>query len=150
MITNPVYTMIISCNSVNSDNKKTNSSPDIQKFLLEKIKSMESSIRDLKFYSPDIIIAGNSNTAICGHRHYDNNDNLMDEMEITKFFTGKELACYQVKTCDNLAYGLAVSHLMMALNFIKLGLMPWEMIFNTANIPDPIQRDGTLTKINQL
>ena len=32
----------------------------------------------------------------------------------------KQRACYQVNTHENLAFGLAVAHLMMALNFIKL------------------------------
>ena len=32
----------------------------------------------------------------------------------------KQRACYQVNTHENLAFGLAVAHLMMALIFIKL------------------------------
>ena len=53
----------------------------------------------------------------------------------------KQRAGYQVNTHENLAFGLAVAHLMMALNFIKLDNMPWDLIFNTAKMPNKEERD---------
>ncbi|MDU3308036.1 MAG: hypothetical protein E7F06_18700 [Lachnospiraceae bacterium] len=69
----------------------------------------------------DSIIAGKSTTAFCGHYMFDEDGNKKDGVHLTRFYTGiKQRACYQVNTHENLAFGLAVAHLMMALNFIKL------------------------------
>ena len=51
------------------------------------------------------------------------------------------MACYQVNDTENKAFGLGIAHLMMALNFIQLGDMPWDMIFNTAKVPDRTLRE---------
>ena len=72
----------------------------------------------------DSIIARKSTTAFCGHYMFDEDGNKKDGVHLTRFYTGiKQRACYQVNTHENLAFGLAVAHLMMALNFIKLDNM---------------------------
>ena len=90
----------------------------------------------------DSIIAGKSTTAFCGHYMFDEDGNKKDGVHLIRFYTGiKQRACYQVNTHENLAFGLAVAHLMMALNFIKLDNMPWNLIFNTAKMPNKEERD---------
>ena len=90
----------------------------------------------------DSIIARKSTTAFCGHYMFDEDGNKKDGVHLTRFYTGiKQRACYQVNTHENLAFGLAVAHLMMALNFIKLDNMPWDLIFNTAKMPNKEERD---------
>ena len=60
---------------------------------------------------------------------FDEDGNKKDGVHLTRFYTGiKQRACYQVNTHENLAFGLDVAHLMMALNFIKLDNMPWDLI----------------------
>lgn len=41
-----------------------------------------------------------------------------------------------------------MAHLMIALNSIKLGDMPWDMIFNTAKIPDKVIRKNFIYSLS--
>ena len=75
---------------------------------------------------------------------FDEDGNKKDGVHLTRFYTGikqRACSCYQVNTHENLAFGLAVAHLMMALNFTKLDNMPWDLIFNTAKMPNKEERD---------
>lgn len=138
IITNPVYGMILSANSVGINGKKLESDEDITEFVCTEIQErLVSDVRELKHFCFDSIIAGNSTTAFCGHYMFDEDGHKIDAVQLTRFYTGiYEGACYQVNTHKNIAFGLAIAHLMVALNYIQLGNMPWDMIFNTAKMPN--------------
>ena len=143
IITNPIYGMILSANCVGTSGKKAESGEDATKFLLDEIQNkLNSDIEYLQHFCFDSIIAGNSTTAFCGHYMFDKEGHKIDGVLLTKFYTGiRSGACYQISTHENLAFGLSIAHLMMALNYIQLGNMPWDMIFNTAKMPDKETRE---------
>jgi hypothetical protein len=143
IISNPIYGMILSANCVDDSKKRAENGEDATKFVLNEIQNnLKSDIHDLKFYSFDSIIAGNSTTVFCGHDIFDKEGSKINGILLTRFYTGIQPgACYQVSTHENLAFGLSMAHLMMALNYIQLGDMPWDMIFNTAKMPDKVCRE---------
>ena len=135
--------MILSANCVDIKGNKAENGVDATTFLFHEIQNnLESDILNMQHFCFDSIIAGKSTTAFCGHYMFDEDGNKKDGVHLTRFYTGiKQRACYQVNTHENLAFGLAVAHLMMALNFIKLDNMPWDLIFNTAKMPNKEERD---------
>ncbi len=143
IITNPIYGMILSANCVGNNGQKAENGEDATKFVLDEIQNeLNSDIEDLHHFCFDSIIAGNSTTAFCGHYMFDKEGRIIDGVHLTRFYTGiRPGACYQVNTHENIAFGLSIAHLMMALNYIQLGDMPWEMIFNTAKMPDKEVRE---------
>ena len=151
IITNPIYGMILSANCVGTSGKRTESREDATSFVLYEIENeLNSDIEDLKHFCFDSIIAGNSTTAFCGHYMFDKEGRKRDGVLLTKFYTGIHPgACYQVNTHENLAFGLSIAHLMMALNYIQLSDMPWEMIFNTAKMPDKEAREKFMKIIEE-
>lgn len=143
IITNPVYGMILSakCNLGKSNEEIVESISRI-------INSMKEDISIKGYYNFDSMAAGNSNIVVSAHDLKSNIDSDDDPLLITKFYTGiKGKALYQVNTHESRGYGLAFAHLMTALNLIKLGNMPWEMVFNTAKMPDKERRDKTMNLI---
>lgn len=143
IIANPVYGMILSANCVDINGKRTESGEDTTSFLINEFQTnIETDISNLQHLCFDSIIAGRSTTAFCGHYLFDKEGKQMDGVLLTRFYTGiKPDACYQINTHTNMAFGLAIAHLMMALNFIHLGDMPWDYIFNTAKMPDREARE---------
>ena len=132
-IKNPVYGMIFSRYSVDKDGKRITESSaknngkvyNFANFTLEKYRD---EIDDNSFLNPDSIIFGDSNVAICSGKYIDKKGN--ERLGITRFYAGiKEQCQYQIKNQYGNSYGIALAHLMMALNFIKLIEMPWENIF---------------------
>ena len=151
IIRNPVYGMILSANCVGINGKKAESGADSTKFMLDEIvNELKFEIENLRHFCFDSIIAGNSTTVFCGHYMFDKEGKMLDGVHITKFYTGiHSKACYQVNTHEKLAFGLSIAHLMTALNYIQLGDMPWEMIFNTAKMPDKEKRENFMRIIEQ-
>ena len=149
IITNPIYGMILSANCVGIDGQKATTGAASKKFLLNELQNeLTADILKLQHFCFDSIIAGKSTTAFCGHYMFDKEGHKMDGILLTKFYTGiHPESCYQVNTHENLAFGLSIAHLMMALNYIHLGNMPWEMIFNTAKMPDKKDREKFIKAI---
>lgn len=143
IIANPVYGMILSVNCVGVDGKKAVSGEDTTQFILKEIQeTLSTDINEYGYFCCDSIIAGKSTTAFCGHYMFDKEGKKLDGVLLTRFYTGiKPGACYQINYHENTAYGLAMAHLMLALNYIKLGDMPWDMIFNTAKMPNKEERE---------
>ena len=122
--------MILSKYCVDGRNHKT-SKYNLARYNLEKQINtvLATKINAYSFYSPDAIISGDSLTAFCANYLFDGNGNLKDGVEITRFFIGiREKACYQVNVHEKMAFGLAIAHLLMALDFIRLNPMPWDKI----------------------
>lgn len=148
VITSPMYAIILSKNCVGLNGEKTQSGEEAQNFILEQLNCLGPKIRESGFFSPDAVVAGNKVTAFCGHHLFGENGVLKDGIQITKFYTGVEpYACYQVNSVDDIAYGLEFVHLMMALESIQLPAIPWEMIFNTAKMPDKTIRAEFLSQL---
>lgn len=149
IVTTPVYTMIISKECVDLTGVIATNGDDSTKFLQHQISdTLAEKIASNSMYNPDAIIAGDASTAICAHHLYDKDGKGRSGLQITRFYTGIEpFACYQIAKNDNIAYGLGVSHLMLALDFIKLKTMPWDMIFNVANVEDKAVRDGLIAEL---
>lgn len=143
IISNPVYGMILAANCVGLDGKRTDNGYESQKFLMNEITALNNEIIENKHFSVDSIIAGENTTAFCGHHIFDKNGNKMNGILITRFYTGiNPVASYIISEHQENAFGLGISHMMMALNFIKLGVMPWDLIFNTAKMPNKEERDA--------
>lgn len=144
IISNPVYGMILSahCTAEGKGECGENTTQFVYKQIQEELwKNIEKQ----KFCCFDSIIAGKSTTAFCGHYIYDKNGCKTEGIQLTRFSTGiRPGSCYQVNTHENIAFGLGMAHLMMALNFIKLGDMPWDFIFNTAKMPNVEERNKLL------
>ena len=143
IIKTPVYTMILSKYGVDSQNNKTENYEGTKEFLIDKIINLplKEKINNAGFYNPESIIAGDSVTAFCGHHLIDADGNEKG-IEITRFNTGiQNKFCYQVNVHEKMAYGLAVAHLLLALDFIELLPMPWDRIFNTVKMPDKTLRE---------
>ena len=143
LIKTPVYTMILSKYGVVSLNNKTVNCEETKEFLIDKIinSPLKEKIDNAGFYNPESIIAGNSVTAFCGHRLIDTDGNEKG-IEITRFNTGiLNKFCYQVNVHEKMAYGLAVAHLLLALDFIELLPMSWDRIFNIVKMPDKTLRE---------
>lgn len=118
---NPVFTMIMSRYSINKDTKKrSDNEDDIEAFLASKFKDIKD-----KDFLPDLIVAGKSNL-ICPVIDTNNIPKV-----ITKFYLANNpTARHASIKKHNVAFGMALSYLMAALDFINLGKMPWEDIIN--------------------
>ena len=151
-IYNPVYGMILSANCVDVNGNKTMLGSETTHFLFKAIREdLKLDIDEMKYYCFDSVIAGKSTTAFCGHYLYDKNGNIIDGVLLTRFYTGiNSCSCYQINTHENIAFGLAIAHLMMALNFIQLDTMPWDMIFNTAKMPNREEREQFLKVLENM
>lgn len=135
--------MILSKYGVDSQNNITKNYKETKDFLIGEIinSPLKEKIDNAGFYNPESIIAGDSVTVFCGHCLLDTDGNEKG-IEITRFNTGiLNKFCYQVNVHEKMAYGLAVVHLLLALDFIELPPMPWYRIFNTIKIPDKTLRE---------
>ena len=143
IIKNPVYGMILSRYCKNLRGENATSSEESKDFIFSMLNNkLGGIIEKEKHFCCDSIIAGNWATAFSGHYIYNEKGEKDELINLTRFFTGlRPIACYQVNDTENKAFGLGIAHLMMALNFIQLGDMPWDMIFNTAKVPDRALRE---------
>lgn len=147
-IINPVYGMIFSRFSVGLDNKKTDNCGKINEFAVKVINKHKKIFISNKHYNPEVIVFGQSNIAVSCHKTeiVKNGENLL---ELTKFHTGISPYCsYQINEHPNISFGLALAHLIMGLNSIKLLDMPWEKIFNCAKVPNSDYRKSIEDGLN--
>jgi len=124
---NPVFCMILSRYAINKEGKKTDNPHEIQEFLLESL----SLIEDRKF-DPDLIVAGKSNTLCVGYKKTD-----QEEVQVTLFspyhLVEEGMGIYYEPVIrENLTFGIALAYLLAAIDWIRLGRMPWEKILTDA------------------
>ncbi len=151
IVTTPVYSMILSRNYAGMNARKDGGDNDSKEFLNDSIVDYfdRNPAERFDIYNPDSIIVGNHSTAFCACYPPKQSDGTPDTVEITKFYTGVDpLSCYQVDDTGEKSFGLAISHLMMALDYIQLGSIPWDRVFNTAKIPEQEVRDGLVSILN--
>jgi hypothetical protein len=117
---NPIYTAIISRYVAFEDSKnRITDINEINRLLLN--KDIEKSK-----YNPELIVVGQSNYLATGFYF---NDEKNDGVE-TVFSLPNKPNFYGVHVADNLTYGLFLSYLIHAIDFIRLGRMPWAKMIN--------------------
>lgn len=116
---NPVYTAIISRRVRFSRDDSVIEAPEqIDNFLVG---------RGLKVdLQPDLIVAGRSNVALPVVRGSNGERNITSPFCLE---TETDFAC---RTVDGIAFGVALSHLLWALDNIELGSMPWSQILGNS------------------
>ncbi|MDR1848207.1 MAG: hypothetical protein LBR17_08880 [Bacteroidales bacterium] len=143
-VRNPLYGMILTANSVNTNNQKTEDSNEIQDFLMNQFtnKTISNLLHQKPLHSnPDCIVAGKSNFVVAAEQTNEISDGP-NILEITPFYSGTDKTQYQVNVHQNMAFGLGLAHLMIALNQIELKAsdMPWIKIFNITKMPNNDER----------
>lgn len=124
---NPVFCMILSRYATNKEGKKTDNPHEIQEFLLESLGLVED-----KKFEPDLIVAGKSNTLCAGYKKPD-----QEEVQVTLFSPFHLIEegmgiHYEPVIREDLTFGIALAHLLAAIDWIRLGRMPWEEILTDA------------------
>ncbi len=115
---NPILGMIISRFGLKNNN--TNSD-EIDDFLRAELDELTK--KDYEFF-PELIIAGNSNFLSTVYKKNGENKPTIFHL------SAKENSGYQVCKVGNIAFGIAFAHIIAALDWIRLGNMPWEDIIN--------------------
>jgi hypothetical protein len=117
---NPIYTAIISRYVAFEDSKnRLTDIEEINKLLFT--KDIDKSI-----YNPELIVVGQSNYLANGY-YFD--AEKKDGVETVFALPDKEIF-YGVHVAENLTYGLFLSYLIHAIDFIRLGRMPWANMIN--------------------
>lgn len=129
---NPVFGMVLSRHATGGDGKKASlGSSDVDTFLRERLKSMT-----FNPHLPDLIVAGPDNFLSPAHRK-DDGENLPSLYYIPGITTG-----YQVLEKPGLAFGAALAQLAGAIDWVRLGSMPWHRIVNDARSPEAMEPNG--------
>lgn len=116
---NPVFTMILSRFATDMNGKRDTT--NIKEMLNKKLKILYN---EDKHFLPELIIAGEN---VFSH------NGIMDEnldMSATVFFLPDKSFLYFIKETNNLCFGIALANLFAALDWIRLGKMPWIDILN--------------------
>ncbi|MBF0411044.1 MAG: hypothetical protein HQM10_27135 [Candidatus Riflebacteria bacterium] len=123
---NPVFGMILSRYSagINGKSRATNSG-DANTFLRARLNCMKRSL-----YSPDLIVAGPDNYLSPAHRK-DDGKNIPSLHYIPEVTTG-----YQVLEKTGVGFGAALAQLAGAIDWARLGRMPWLRMSNDARFPE--------------
>lgn len=125
-IRNPVFGMIICRYSAGGDGKsRAKSSSDAEKFLRIQLDRMKKNP-----HMPDLIVAGPDNYLSPAHRKTDG-QNVPSLHYIPEITTG-----YQVLEKNGIGFGAALSQLAGAIDWARLGRMPWLRIVNDARFPE--------------
>lgn len=120
---NPVFTMVFSLFSDEMDSGDRNDGSRINSFLSAQLNALALSSDD-QLLLPELVVAGKSN--FLSTAYVDDNGN-----KPTLFHLGyKTTVAYQVVERRELAFGIAFTHLMAAIDWIRLGKMPWENMLN--------------------
>lgn len=123
---NPVFGMVLSRHAVGIDGKnRSSSSSDIDAFLRAQLNSMTKSAN-----VPDLIVAGPDNFLTPAHVKEDG-ENIPSLHYIPSITTG-----YQVIEKPGIAFGAALSQLAGAIDWARLGRMPWTRIVNDVRFPE--------------
>jgi hypothetical protein len=120
---NPVFCGILSKFSINITGQHTEDKEKIKEFLAKKQETMKTTI-----YNPEMIVAGKDNLMCTGYQ------NSNGESIPTTFVLDKPLSGYQNLTRDNITFGIALCQIMTAVDYIRLGKMPWVDILNNAKL----------------
>ncbi|WP_326984236.1 hypothetical protein VUJ46_06770 [Chryseobacterium sp. MYb264] len=117
---NPIFTSIISRYVAyeKTSNRLTNAA-EINTLLFS--KDLDKSI-----YNPELIIFGKSNYLATGY-YFDKDKN--DGIE-TLFSLPDRENFYGVHMAEDLTYGLFLAYLIHAIDYIRLGRMPWAKMIN--------------------
>lgn len=120
---NPIISIILGRYSVDKDGKKTENSDLIQEMAAIKMRNMEKS--DL---NPEMIILGNNNVMCVGY--------ISNDISIPTLFypdNGNEVGYQNLKLQDN-SFGVFMAQLIAAIDWIKLGNIPWIEMLNEAKM----------------
>ena len=122
---NPVFTMIFARYSDGLNRDKDGSM--VNSFLKSGLDTWERQ-ESQDNYLPELIVAGGSNFMSTSY--------LKDgETKPTIFHLGhKPKFGYQIIERKGIAFGIAFAHLMAAIDWIRLGKMPWEEIINESKL----------------
>ena len=93
----------------------------IDLFLREQLGNLTK--KDYEFF-PELIVAGNHNFLSTCYRENDINKPTIFHL------ADKPDSAYQVIKTDAFSFGIAFAHLIAALDWARLGKMPWENIIN--------------------
>ena len=123
---NPVFTMIFSRFAKNAKYSKSDTALNsIDLFLRQQL--LELTKEDYEFF-PELIVAGNSNFLSTSFKRGEENKPTIFHL------SDRPSSGYQVIEQPNLAFGISFAHLMAAIDWIRLGKMPWEEIINESKI----------------
>lgn len=123
---NPIFGMILSRYSTGLDGKtRASTSGEVDAFLRAQLRCMT-----LSPYAPDIVVAGADNFLSPAHRNEDGS-NLPSLYYIPEITTG-----YQVLENPGIAFGAALAQLAGAIDWARLGRMPWIRIVNDTRFPE--------------
>jgi hypothetical protein len=118
---NPVFCVILSRYATTHDGKRTENPQEIHDFLQHGVAALNGKFR------PELIVAGKSNFLGVGHQQSDG------EFTPTLFtLNNLKILEYENLVRENLAFGLALAQLLSAIDWIRLGRMPWEDIINNS------------------
>jgi hypothetical protein len=117
---NPIFTAIIS--RYVAFEKPTNRLTDVD----EINKLLFSKDIDKSIYNPELIITGKSNYLATGY-YFD--EKKKDGIETLFSLPDKE-NFYGVHIAENLTYGLFLAYLIHAIDYTRLGRMPWGKMIN--------------------
>ena len=119
---NPVFTMIFSRFAKNAKSSKSDAATNaIDSFLRQQLSELTK--EDFEFF-PELIVAGNSNFLSTSFKREEENKPTIFHL------ADRPSSGYQVIEQTNLAFGISFAHLMAAIDWIRLGKMPWEEIIN--------------------
>lgn len=122
---NPTYVMILSRYSVGVDGKTRSVVPgEVNSFLESMLKKMT-----MNDYLPDLIVAGE-------HNYMSPAGVVNGENKPSLYYIHGRTVSYQLIDRDNLAFGAGLSQLAGAMEWIRLGRMPWERIVNDTRFPE--------------
>jgi hypothetical protein len=118
---NPIITIILGRYSVDKDDKKTDNPDLVQEMASIKMENMLKS-----HLNPEMIILGKNNAMCIG---YKSNGNSIP----TLFYpdNGEEVGYQNLKLQDN-SFGVFMTQLIAAIDWIKLGNIPWIEMLNEA------------------
>lgn len=118
---NPIITIILGRYSVDKDDKKTDNPDLVQEMAFIKMANMAKG-----HLNPEMIILGKNNAMCVG---YKSNGNSIP----TLFYpdNGKEVGYQNLKLQDN-SFGVFMTQLIAAIDWIKLGNIPWIEMLNEA------------------
>ncbi|NLN26482.1 MAG: hypothetical protein GX163_12725 [Bacteroidetes bacterium] len=117
---NPIFTGIISRYVADTDSKNRIADVD-QIYQLSFNRDIDHSNDN-----PELIILGKSNYLATGYYKKDNKEEGIE----TLFHIRDKIQFYGIYKSENLAYGILLAYLMNAIDFIRLGKMPWTSMIN--------------------
>ncbi len=121
---NPVFTMIISRYITND--KGSREKPIVEKLLNDRLKELEKG-KNPNF--PELIIAGNN---LYGHIAYTEGNG---DIKPTIFLNDDKNYFYFTMAVNEYSFGIGLTNLFAALDWIRLGKMPWVEMMNESMFP---------------